>query len=83
MYDYLNIAAGKVPPAKILVVGGGVAGLAACAQAKNMGAIVRAFDTRSAVREQVESLGTSTIQKLTKQHLNIDKYKQFFVFRFV
>lgn len=51
------LAAGKVPPAKILVVGGGVAGLAACAQAKNMGAIVRAFDTRSAVREQVESLG--------------------------
>lgn len=40
-----------------LVVGGGVAGLAACAQAKNMGAIVRAFDTRSIVREQVESLG--------------------------
>lgn len=52
-----KIAAGKVPPAKILVIGGGVAGLAACAQAKNMGAIVRAFDTRSAVREQVESLG--------------------------
>lgn len=52
-----SIAAGKVPPAKILVIGGGVAGLSACAQAKNMGAIVRAFDTRSAVREQVESLG--------------------------
>lgn len=50
-------AAGKVPPAKILVIGGGVAGLAAIAQAKNMGAIVRAFDTRSAVQEQVESLG--------------------------
>ncbi|GLV37820.1 hypothetical protein CBL_06478 [Carabus blaptoides fortunei] len=50
-------AAGKVPPAKILIVGGGVAGLAAIAQAKNMGAIVRAFDTRSAVQEQVESLG--------------------------
>lgn len=50
-------AAGKVPPAKILIVGGGVAGLAAIAQAKNMGAIVRAFDTRSAVKEQVESLG--------------------------
>ena len=46
-----------MPPAKILVIGGGVAGLSACAQAKNMGAIVRAFDTRSAVREQVESLG--------------------------
>lgn len=39
------------------MIGGGVAGLAAIAQAKNMGAIVRAFDTRSAVKEQVESLG--------------------------
>lgn len=64
-------AAGKVPPAKILVIGGGVAGLSACAQAKNMGAIVRAFDTRSAVREQVESLGaeflTVTIAVCTYQ----------------
>lgn len=50
-------AAGKVPPAKVLVIGGGVAGLAAIGQAKSMGAIVRAFDTRSAVKEQVESLG--------------------------
>ncbi|XP_025420569.1 NAD(P) transhydrogenase, mitochondrial-like isoform X2 [Sipha flava] len=50
-------AAGKLPPAKVFVIGGGVAGLAAIAQAKNMGAIVRAFDTRSAVKEQVESLG--------------------------
>nr|CAI5826420.1 unnamed protein product [Callosobruchus analis] len=50
-------AAGKVPPAKVLVIGGGVAGLAAIGQAKAMGAIVRAFDTRSAVKEQVESLG--------------------------
>lgn len=50
-------AAGKVPPAKILVIGGGVAGLAAIGQARNMGAIVRAFDTRAAVKEQVESLG--------------------------
>lgn len=50
-------AAGKVPPAKILVIGGGVAGLAATGQAKSMGAIVRAFDTRAAVKEQVESLG--------------------------
>lgn len=57
MENISHVAAGKVPPAKILVVGGGVAGLSACAQAKNMGAIVRAFDTRSAVREQVESLG--------------------------
>ncbi|XP_021950166.1 NAD(P) transhydrogenase, mitochondrial [Folsomia candida] len=50
-------AAGKVPPAKILVIGGGVAGLAACGQARNMGAIVRAFDTRPPVKEQVESMG--------------------------
>ncbi|XP_072381402.1 NAD(P) transhydrogenase, mitochondrial-like [Diabrotica undecimpunctata] len=50
-------AAGKVPPSKVLVIGGGVAGLAAIGQAKSMGAIVRAFDTRAAVKEQVESLG--------------------------
>ncbi|KAL3282797.1 hypothetical protein HHI36_005963 [Cryptolaemus montrouzieri] len=50
-------AAGKVPPAKILIIGGGVAGLAAAGQAKSMGAIVRAFDTRSAVKEQIESMG--------------------------
>merc|ERR1739844_342751 len=50
-------AAGKVPPAKVRVIGGGVAGLAAVGQAKNMGAIVRAFDVRPAVKEQVESMG--------------------------
>merc|ERR1712212_78375 len=50
-------AAGKVPPAKVLVIGGGVAGLAAIGQAKNMGAIVRAFDVRPAVKEQVHGMG--------------------------
>ena len=50
-------AAGKVPPAKVLVIGGGVAGLAAITAAKGLGAVVRAFDTRLAVKEQVESLG--------------------------
>jgi NAD(P) transhydrogenase subunit alpha len=50
-------AAGRVNPARVLVVGAGVAGLAAVAAAKSLGAIVRAFDTRPAVREQVESLG--------------------------
>ncbi|XP_060516948.1 NAD(P) transhydrogenase, mitochondrial-like [Cylas formicarius] len=50
-------AAGKVPPSKVLVIGGGVAGLAAIGQAKSMGAVVRAFDTRSVVKEQVESMG--------------------------
>ncbi len=50
-------AAGSVPPAKVLVIGAGVAGLAALGAARGLGAIVRAFDTRAAVREQVESLG--------------------------
>ena len=49
-------AAGKVPPAKVLVIGAGVAGLAAIAAAKSMGAIVRSFDTRPEVKEQVESM---------------------------
>ncbi|MEX1366131.1 MAG: Re/Si-specific NAD(P)(+) transhydrogenase subunit alpha [Nannocystaceae bacterium] len=50
-------AAGKVPPAKVMVIGAGVAGLAAIGAAKGLGAIVRAFDTRPAVKEQVESMG--------------------------
>lgn len=49
-------AAGKVPPAKVLVIGAGVAGLAAIGTARSMGAIVRAFDTRPEVKEQVESM---------------------------
>jgi NAD(P) transhydrogenase subunit alpha len=49
-------AAGKVPPAKIMVIGAGVAGLAAIGAAQSMGAIVRAFDTRPEVKEQVESM---------------------------
>ncbi|WP_069791521.1 Re/Si-specific NAD(P)(+) transhydrogenase subunit alpha [Cyanobacterium sp. IPPAS B-1200] len=50
-------AAGKVPPAKVLVIGAGVAGLAAIGAAKSLGAIVRVFDTRLVVKEQIESLG--------------------------
>ncbi len=49
-------AAGKVPPAKVLVIGAGVAGLAAIGTAKSMGAIVRSFDTRPEVQEQIESM---------------------------
>lgn len=49
-------AAGKIPPAKVLVIGAGVAGLSAIGTAKGMGAIVRAFDTRIEVKEQVESM---------------------------
>lgn len=50
-------AAGKVPPAKVLVIGAGVAGLAAIGMSKSLGAIVRAFDTRLEVAEQIESMG--------------------------
>ena len=49
-------AAGRVPPAKVLVIGAGVAGLAAIGAAKSLGAIVRAFDTRPEVKEQIESM---------------------------
>jgi len=50
-------AAGKVPPAKVLVIGAGVAGLAAIGAARGMGAIVRSFDIRPEVAEQIESMG--------------------------
>lgn len=49
-------AAGKIPPAKVLIIGAGVAGLSAIGTAKGMGAMVRAFDTRPEVKEQIESM---------------------------
>lgn len=52
-------AAGKVDPAKVLVIGAGVAGLAAIGAANSLGAIVRAFDTRKEVAEQIESMGAT------------------------
>jgi NAD(P) transhydrogenase subunit alpha len=55
-------AAGKVPPAKVMVIGAGVAGLAAVGAARGLGAIVRAFDTRAAVKEQVESMGAEFLE---------------------
>jgi len=55
-------AAGKVPPAKVLVIGAGVAGLAAIGAAKSMGAIVRAFDTRPEVKEQVQSMDATFLE---------------------
>jgi len=54
-------AAGKVQPAKVLVIGVGVAGLSAIGTAKSMGAVVRAFDTRPTVKEQIESLGAEAL----------------------
>jgi len=55
-------AAGAMPPARVLIIGAGVAGLAAIAAAKALGAEVRAFDVRAAAREQVESLGAAFLQ---------------------
>ncbi|MFO0260626.1 MAG: Re/Si-specific NAD(P)(+) transhydrogenase subunit alpha, partial [Planctomycetota bacterium] len=55
-------AAGKVPPAKVLVIGAGVAGLSAIGTARGLGAIVRAFDTRPAVKEQVQSMGAEFLE---------------------
>jgi H+-translocating NAD(P) transhydrogenase len=60
-------AAGKIPPCKVLVIGAGVAGLSAIATARRMGAIVRGFDTRSAAREQVQSLGAEFIEVEIKE----------------
>jgi len=55
-------AAGKIPPAKILVIGAGVAGLAALGAGKSLGAIMRSFDVRSAVKEQIQSMGAEFLE---------------------
>jgi NAD(P) transhydrogenase subunit alpha len=55
-------AAGKVPPAKVMVIGAGVAGLAAIGTARSLGAIVRAFDTRPEVKQQIESMGAEFLE---------------------
>lgn len=55
-------AAGRVPPAKVMIIGAGVAGLSAIGTANSMGAIVRAFDTRPEVAEQIESLGAEFLR---------------------
>jgi NAD(P) transhydrogenase subunit alpha len=60
-------AAGKVPPAKVMVIGAGVAGLSAVGAARGLGAIVRAFDTRPAVKEQVQSMGAEFLELQFKE----------------
>ncbi|MEE2716701.1 MAG: Re/Si-specific NAD(P)(+) transhydrogenase subunit alpha [SAR324 cluster bacterium] len=55
-------AAGKIPPAKVLVIGAGVAGLSAIGTAQHLGAIVRAFDTRPAVKDEVHSMGAEFLE---------------------
>jgi NAD(P) transhydrogenase subunit alpha len=58
-FPMLVTAAGTVPPAKVLILGAGVAGLQAIATARRLGAMVQAYDIRPAVKEQIESLGGS------------------------
>lgn len=62
MFPMMMTAAGTVPPAKVLVLGAGVAGLQAIATAKRLGAQVFAFDVRPAVKEEVESLGAKFVE---------------------
>jgi H+-translocating NAD(P) transhydrogenase subunit alpha len=61
-FPMLTTAAGTIPPAKVLVLGAGVAGLQAIATARRLGAVVSAFDVRPAVKEQVESLGATFLE---------------------
>lgn len=61
-FPMLTTAAGTIPPAKVLVLGAGVAGLQAIATARRLGAVVSAFDVRPVVKEQVESLGAAFLE---------------------
>lgn len=62
IFPMLMTAAGTITPARVFVIGAGVAGLQACAQAKRMGARVEAYDVRAAVKEQVESVGAKFVE---------------------
>jgi len=62
IFPMLVTAAGTISPARVLVIGAGVAGLQAIATARRLGAIVEAYDTRPAVKEQVESLGARFVE---------------------
>ena len=62
MYPMMITAAGTITPAHVFVVGAGVAGLQAIATSKRLGAVVRAYDVRPAVKEQVESLGAKFVE---------------------
>jgi len=62
MFPMLTTAAGTIPPARVLVVGAGVAGLQAIATARRLGAVVSAYDVRPAVKEQVQSLGARFVE---------------------
>jgi len=62
MFPLLTTAAGTIPPARVLIVGAGVAGLSAIATARRLGALVEAYDVRPAVKEEVESLGARFVE---------------------
>ena len=91
-FPMLTTAAGTIPPAKVLILGAGVAGLQAIATARRLGAVVSAYDTRAVVKEQVQSLGATFLEidlgvdaqaaggyakELTPEQL--DKQRQFMV----
>jgi NAD(P) transhydrogenase subunit alpha len=61
-FPMLMTAAGSIPPAKVLILGAGVAGLQAVATARRLGAVVEVFDTRPAVKEEVMSLGAKFVE---------------------
>jgi NAD(P) transhydrogenase subunit alpha len=62
IFPMLVTAAGTIQPARVLVIGAGVAGLQAIATARRLGAVVEAYDTRAAVKEQIESLGARFVE---------------------
>jgi NAD(P) transhydrogenase subunit alpha len=62
IFPMLVSAAGTIQPARVLIIGAGVAGLQAIATARRLGAVVEAYDTRAAVKEQIESLGARFVE---------------------
>ena len=68
-FPLMMTAAGTIPPANVLILGAGVAGLQAIATAKRLGAVVEAYDVRSAVKEQIESLGGSFVELEAEEDL--------------
>jgi H+-translocating NAD(P) transhydrogenase subunit alpha len=62
MFPMMMTAAGTIPPTKVMILGAGVAGLQAIATAKRLGAVVEAFDTRAAAKEEVNSLGATFVE---------------------
>jgi NAD(P) transhydrogenase subunit alpha len=62
IFPMLVTAAGTIQPARVLIIGAGVAGLQAIATARRLGAVVEAYDTRAAVKEQIESLGARFVE---------------------